>query len=253
MTEMMLQASAEALKALDLLPSEPAAHALLGIIEAMYNYDWKKAEDRFRIARASEFLSPVVHSGYAHFYLLPLGRFEEAIHEGAKAIAQDPLNARWHTTQAFVLLCAERYDLATLAARKALEIDNGDGTPHLVIAQSYFFQGEQAEALQSAEEAFRIAPWNPLVVGLLAGFLERAGEKERARKLIETLHGTMPTGMVMYHLVCAEIDAAIGWYEHDIELRHLAAAPLASAGFLKPLRAHPRWPKLAKMMNLPGN
>ena len=27
---------------------------------------------------------------------------------------------------------------------------------------------------------------------------------------------------------------------------------LASAGFFKPLRASPRWPKLAKMMNLPG-
>jgi hypothetical protein len=26
---------------------------------------------------------------------------------------------------------------------------------------------------------------------------------------------------------------------------------VASAGFFKPLRASPRWPKLAKMMNLP--
>ena len=59
--------------------------------------------------------------------------------------------------------------------------------------------------------------------------------------------------MTMYHLVCSEIDAAIDWYERDIELRQPGAAHLASAGFFKPLRASPRWPKLAKMMNLPGN
>ena len=56
----------------------------------------------------------------------------------------------------------------------------------------------------------------------------------------------------MYHLVCSEIDEAIDWYQRDIELRQPGAAMLSSAGFLKPLRASPRWPNLAKMMNLPA-
>jgi hypothetical protein len=58
--------------------------------------------------------------------------------------------------------------------------------------------------------------------------------------------------MAMYHLVCSEMDAAIDWYERAIEQRQPTAAIFASAGFLKPLRASPRWPKLAEMMNMPG-
>jgi hypothetical protein len=117
---------------------------------------------------------------------------------------------------------------------------------------SCFFQGKLADARESAEEAFRMAPWEALVVGFLAGVLARLGEKDRAEKLIPTISGAIPIGMMMYHLVCSEIDAAIDWYERDIELRRPNAPAIAAAGFLKPLRASPRWPKLAKMMNLPG-
>jgi len=57
--------------------------------------------------------------------------------------------------------------------------------------------------------------------------------------------------MTLYHLFCSDTDAAIDRYQRNIEQHDLRAAVTASAGFLKPLRAHPRWPKLAKMMNLP--
>jgi TolB-like protein/predicted Ser/Thr protein kinase len=252
-SEMMPLASAEARKALELLPTEPMAHAVLGGVAALHDYDWKEAEEQFRLARTSEFVSPDVRTGYASFYLLPLGRFEEAIQEGAKAIAQDPLNSTWRARQSATLLWAEMYEPAIVEARQALEIEDGNRGGHLVIALSYFFQGKLAEAWEPAEEAFRVVPWNPLVVGFLAGLLAQAGEKERAEKLLATLRGTMPSGMmILYHLLCSEIDAAIDWYERDIELRQPGAVHLASAGFLKPLRASPRWPKLAKMMNLPG-
>ena len=91
----------------------------------------------------------------------------------------------------------------------------------------------------------------PRAVGLLAGLLMQAGEKDRAEKLIATLRGN-PDGMILHHLVCAEIDAALDWYERAIELRQPGAATLASPEYCKPLRSSPRWPKLAKMMNLPG-
>ena len=77
--EMMPLARAEARKALELFPSEPMAHAVLGAIAAVHDYDWKEAEEQFRLATASEPLPPDVHDMYAVCYLLPLGRFEEAI------------------------------------------------------------------------------------------------------------------------------------------------------------------------------
>jgi tetratricopeptide (TPR) repeat protein len=144
------------------------------------------------------------------------------------------------------------YEHAIPEARKALDLDDRSFWPHYVIAQSYCLQGKLAEALGPAEEAVRIAPWQQGASGILAGLLAQTGEKERADELLASIRGMTPGGMIMYHLVCSEIDAAIDWYQRDIELRQPFAALLASAGFFKPLRASPRWPKLAKMMNLPA-
>jgi len=251
LSEMMPLARVEARKALELLPSEPIAHALLGSIAGSHDYDWKKAEEEFRLARASELTQPGVYDRYATFYLLPLGRFDEAIEVRAKAIAQDPLNTLWRGNQAFTILCAERYELAIAEARKALDLDEGTFLPHWVTAVSYFSLGKLAEARESAEEAFRVAPWEPSTVRLLAGLLTRSGEMDRAEKLLATIPGTNSGGMTLYHLFCSDTDAAIDRYQRNIEQHDLRAAVTASAGFLKPLRAHPRWPKLAKMMNLP--
>jgi eukaryotic-like serine/threonine-protein kinase len=252
MSEIVALTCAEARKALELSPSEPTAHALLGIIAASHDYDWNEAEQQFRLAMASESLPPDVHDAYALFCLMPLGRFKEAIQERDKAIAQDPLNSVWRARQAFTLLFAEFYELAIAEARKALEFDERNHLSHSTISLAYFLQGKLAEARVSAEETVRLAPWEPLAVGTLAGLLARAGENDRAQKLLPTLRATGPEGMIMYHLICSEIDAAIDWYERAIELRLPGAALNASAGFFKPLRSSPRWPKLAKMMNLPG-
>ena len=90
-------------------------------------------------------------------------------------------------------------------------------------------------------------------MGLLAGLLKQSGEQERGEKLLARLRGMIlfPVGMIIYHVVCSEIDAAIDWYEHAIEQRQTIAAGWASAGFFRPLRSSPRWSKLARMMNLP--
>ena len=113
----------------------------------------------------------------AQFYLLPLGRFEEAIEEQAKAIAHDPLNSIWRDRRAFTFLCAGMYETAIAEARKALELDDGTYVPHLVIALSYFFQGKLAQAREPAEEALRIAPWEPLVAGSQAGLLVKPAKR----------------------------------------------------------------------------
>jgi hypothetical protein len=57
--------------------------------------------------------------------------------------------------------------------------------------------------------------------------------------------------MVLYHLLCSELDAAADWYKKGIERHEVLGVLALSSGFSKPLRESPRWPELAKMMNLP--
>jgi hypothetical protein len=69
LNEMIPLARAEARKALELLPSEPLAHAVLGVITAVHDYDWKEADEQFKLARASVSVWPSVRHMYAGFYL----------------------------------------------------------------------------------------------------------------------------------------------------------------------------------------
>ncbi len=246
-------ARAEAQKAVAILSSHPMAHAVLAAIAALRDYDWQEAEAQFGQATASGELDPNGRMLCAMFYLLAAGRFDEAAREMSLAITQDPLNAFWRARQAWILLCGGRYDEAIAEARKALEFDDTNYQARMMVALSLTFQRKLPEARKEAEEVFRLAPWDALGTGLLAGLLAQTGERDRASRLIPTItsSGAAPVGMMMYHLVCAEIDAAIDWYQKDIELRRPNAPMIAFAGFLSPLRAHHRWPKIARMMNLP--
>ena len=57
--------------------------------------------------------------------------------------------------------------------------------------------------------------------------------------------------MVAYHLICSEIDEAADWYEKAIEQRDPILIPWLRLPLANQLRASPRWPKIAAMMNLP--
>jgi hypothetical protein len=52
-------------------------------------------------------------------------------------------------------------------------------------------------------------------------------------------------------VLCSEIDAAADWYEKAIQERDPFVVVFARISYGKVLRESPRWPKLAKMMNLP--
>ena len=52
-------------------------------------------------------------------------------------------------------------------------------------------------------------------------------------------------------ILCSEIDAAAEYYAKMIERRDGRGTWFAAASSLKPLRSSPRWPALARLMNLP--
>jgi serine/threonine protein kinase/tetratricopeptide (TPR) repeat protein len=248
-TEMMPLMRAEAQNALDLFASEPGAHALLGVIAATYDYNWKEAEEHFARAMAANPVPPEVRVRHALYNLLPRGRFQEAIKEIEKGIEQDPLSILFRSYLSFILNVAGMYDRAIAEARKSLEIEEGFWATHSMMAHAYAFQGMFAEAIEWAEEAYRLAPWDPNAVGFLAGLQSRAGDEKRANEILAGATSA-GTGMMFYHLLRSEIDAAADWYEKGIEQHAPFAVVLATHSFTKPLRASPRWPALARKMNL---
>ncbi|HTT65032.1 MAG TPA: protein kinase [Bryobacteraceae bacterium] len=244
---------AEAQKALEIDPGEPGPRFLLGSVAAAHDYGWDEASRQFQAAMATSGVSPEGHWAYASLYLQPLGRFQEAVAEMQSAVEQDPLNAHWRAVLSSHLVHAGMHDQAVEESMKALEIDENYWPTYFVLAEVYLAKGMPDKALAAAERAHQAAPWQTSTLGLLAGLLERAGEKARAAELL----GRIPSlpapvfGRVLYHLICLELDAAADWYERAIEQRELFAIIFAPAPITRDLRESPRWPRLARMMNLP--
>ena len=92
-----------------------------------------------------------------------------------------------------------------------------------------------------------------VAAGMLAGALARLGEETRAEGLIREM-GEAPRpifGRVLYHVLCSETEAAADWYERAIEQRDPFALVFANGPLFGTFRQTSRWPKLARMMNLP--
>jgi serine/threonine-protein kinase len=238
-------------EALRIDPSLSEPHALLGVWAGGYDhYDWHGAEQHWRLALAREPVSCHVRFWYGNHYLLPLGRFQDALDAMAKGLEGDPLNLLYRHHLADGLRNAGRFDEAEAELRRILELDGNFplaiGTLGVLCAQ----QGKLDEALGLSEKAFALAPL-PLEAGQLSALLVLTGETSRANALLEGLRpGTAwgaATGMALYHALCGELDQAAPWVERAIEDRY----PRLVATFRPLLRSSPRWPALARMMNLP--
>ncbi len=243
--QLMPLAREEAEKAVALSPAEPRAHAVLAWVAAFYEYNWEEAEEHFQVAMAAEAIPDEVHARHA-IYLVYRGRLPEAISAMERVLRQDPLSILWRSILAVFLNTDERYDHAIVEVRKALEIDEAHWLPQFVLAQCYAGQGKFTEARELAEKSHRLANWNSIVVGFLAGIYARTGSPERVPKLLANL---APGGMVLYHALCEDLDSAADWFLKAIEQRE--ALGVLVAGVMKLLRFSPRWPALAKRMNLP--
>jgi len=90
--EALQMVRSQAQKALELDPSLPEGHAMLGVVAAGFEYDWKSAEAHFRVATARNPVPVNVRLPYALGYFLRMGRPAEAIQQIELGLREDPLN-----------------------------------------------------------------------------------------------------------------------------------------------------------------
>ncbi len=58
--------------------------------------------------------------------------------------------------------------------------------------------------------------------------------------------------LAVFHAMCGDTDAAADWFEKAIEQRDPSVVGYLRTPLMKQLQSSPRWPALAKQMNLPG-
>jgi eukaryotic-like serine/threonine-protein kinase len=150
-----------ALKAIELDPDLAEAHAALADVYFQYDWDWPRTEASYR--KAFE-LNPNFAEGYAiyPYYLVAMGRFDEAIASARRATTLDPLSPSHHANLGRTLYRARRYDEAIASYLRALELD-ADYRPALTrLAEAYTQTGKFDAALETIDRLERVddrRPW----------------------------------------------------------------------------------------------
>ncbi len=156
------------------------AHAGLGRVLAMYEYDWAGAERAFERALQLD-PAPGIRGAFALHLLRPMRRWEEADEQLRLALELDPLSPLLLSIRAAVSSEWGRAELARALAHKALDLDPDYFWAHLILGYTGW-PGDEENAVVSLERAAANSGRLPMVLGTLAACyaaLGRAGDASR--------------------------------------------------------------------------
>jgi serine/threonine-protein kinase len=244
---------AEAQRAIDLDPSLTEAHAMLGWLAAVYDYDWREAERRFIEARRREPVPVSVRGLYAIFRVLHGEHPEDAAAELKPALSEDPLSVMVHHQVGVCLLAAGKYAEAREQFREAVTLEPTFGIARALMAASYWAEGRFSEAFGDAEQTQALLPNDPVCLGMVAGMLDEAG-KPGSATLLERLgdgsrYGTS-MGLAIYHLVRHDLERAADLILKAAAERYPTTLLFMRLPFAQRLRASAHWQRIVRMLNL---
>lgn len=179
--EVLPKAKAAATRAIELDDTLAEAHASLGYVAFIFDWDWARAEREFRRALELNPSLPRAHAGYAEYLLFVDHRTDEGLQELQRAYALDPLLPLSHGDRAWLLFLARRYNESIEAARKVGHDDH-------IQALSYAELGQSEQALAAADRAVK-STQNPVILSQVAAAYVLAGRKDQARAMISGIEG----------------------------------------------------------------
>jgi TolB-like protein/Tfp pilus assembly protein PilF/predicted Ser/Thr protein kinase len=247
------RAKEAALKALEIDDTLAEAHASLGIIRTIYDWDRSGAEKELQRAIG---LNPSYATAH-YFYriaLLQMGRFQEAIAEAKRAVELDPLSPVTNSGLGAGFLFARQYDQAIEQERKTLEMDPNFRLAQDSLGLAYIQKSMYKEAIAEFEKALVLSPSNAGALSGLGYAYAVTGRRVDAQKVLDQLNELSHQEYVL-PLVRAQIYAGLGdkdkafeWLEKGFEERSLMFTKVDP--MFDPLRSDPRFADLLRRMNL---
>ncbi len=185
--EAMPKAKAAVRRAIELDESVAEAHATLGVILALYDWDWAGAERELMRSIELNGSSPVSRDVYAFYYLRPVGRIEEAVSETQQALSLDPLSILFRVHLGFLFYIQGQYQHSIAQFRKVLEMNPQYYLAHAMMGNVYTLAGEFDAALACYARAREADANSKFVDSLEAMTLALAGRRAEAAALLDQI------------------------------------------------------------------
>lgn len=254
--ELLPQAAEAAHRALQLDEADAGAHAAIGQVAAMMDYDWPSAGAHFR--RALE-LGSNTHArlAYVLWYLLPLGKARQALAECDRVIDEDPLLLIGRTVKATALLWDRAYAEGIACCERALAIDGEFGKALQILAYLLGLQGRHEEALACARQLVEARGASHLSLFTLGLAYAAAGDRPRVDRVLAEIEALprgsegSPTAIASICMLLGDADGAVRWMGKAIEQRDPRALWMHAHPWADTVRGDKRYQALMRTMNLP--
>jgi adenylate cyclase len=239
------------LKALEIDEMDAEAHASLGLIKSLSEYNWIGAEIHFKRAIELNPTNSDAHFQYAQF-LAGVGRISEAIEKMKRALEYDPVSNFSNAMLAILLYFARQFDKAITQSYKALELDENNHLAILALAMSHAAKGIYDEGIKMFQPVKKI----PIIQAFIAYLYGKAGKREEAQKILENLlerskHGYYSPFMIAtIYISVGNHDKAFEWLEKAFKEHDTVNWCLKVEPMFDDLHSDPRWKILMEKMGL---
>lgn len=173
-------------RAIKLDETSAEGHSALAML-VLFDFKFKESEEEFR--RAIE-LNPnyaTAHHWFGNSLLVTLGRFDEAIKEGERAVELDPLSLIINADLGSTLMIARRYDEAIAQLRRTLALDGNFGYAHWNLGEALYLKGDIPAAISEYEKAAAL-DGDPQILALLGRAYADTGKREQALEILQKLN-----------------------------------------------------------------
>ena len=251
------KAKAAAMRAIALEETSAEGHSALAML-LLFELKLPESEKEFRRAVEINPNYATAHHWFGNSLLVTLGRFDEAIKEGERAVELDPLSLIINADLGSTFMVGRRYDEAIAQLRRTLALDPNFAYAHWNLGEALYLKGDVFAAIAEYEKA-RALDDDPEILALLARAYAETGKKEEALQILRQLKAMEQQHYVRHYLYTI-IYIGLGDKATAIDYLEKARAGqetpdttwLKVDSLFDPLRDEPRFKQLVARM-FPGD
>jgi serine/threonine-protein kinase len=256
--QVMSQARAAAVRALELDPSLAEAHCSLGLLIALYEWKWDEAEAHFRQALDLNPGYATTHHWLACDFLPIFGRLEEAMREIEIAIALDPLSPTIAEGKAFIWILQKEYEQAESQLRRVIDAHPSFFRAYATLGRTLIQLKRYEEAIQMLERAKALGGDLATILAAIGQAYGFSGHETIARGILTELEAKRrrshapATSLALTCLSIGEADNAFTWLEKAVHNRESNVVLIGVHPAYDRLRGEKRFEKLLTELGLRG-
>ncbi len=245
-----------ATKALELDPSLAEAHTSLAYFNLYHAWNWAEAENEFKKAIELNPNYATAHDWYS-YYLMAMGRFDDAWKEVNRAHELDPLSVTISTDIGFNYYYRRSYDEAINQLRATLSVSPKFPLAHLWLGRAYQQKKMYSEAIDEFNKTDAALPgWIVTIAGMGHAYGEW-GHQAEAKQVLVRLNEmarekyVTPYGVALVYAGLGDKDQAFAWLNKAVAGRSHWLVWLNRDPRWDRIRSDPRFDDLRKRVGLP--